>query len=809
MKISLNWLRDYINLTDLSIDQIAEIMTDTGLEVEGIEQFESITGGLEGLVVGQVESCEKHENADRLKVCQVTIGSGEPLQIVCGAPNVAQGQKVVVAPVNTTIYPIEGEPFKIKKAKIRGVQSSGMLCAEDEIGIGQSHDGILILPEDTPIGQPLSEIYEVYTDTVFEIGLTPNRSDAQSHIGVARDLSAAISTQSEQNVIVKWPATAAFTVDEETTPIQVQVENSEACARYAGLVISGIEVKASPLWLQNRLLAIGVRPINNIVDVTNYINHEYGQPLHAFDYNKILGNEILVKDLPSGTKFKTLDGVERILSDKDLMICNKSEPMCLAGVYGGLDTGVTEQTKAIFLESAYFDPKTIRRTELRHNLKTDAAAKFEKGVDPTKQVEVLKRSALLIEEIAGGRVTSRLIDLYPNPIERKQVKLSFERLNQLTGIQFEPSQAVDILNQLDFEVLQKSDLHVQLAVPQYRADVTREADVIEEILRIYGFNNVPTKDEVSYQMLYHEDSQDKLRNTLSDMLSGKGFHEIITNSITRQSYYDDVAIEVSKGVKPLNSINANLNLLRPDMVMTGLEVLAYNNNRSMPDAKLYDFGKIYSRVGNGFKEENKLALYLSGQSGKQNWVSDATPFTFFNAKQSVEEILIKSGIRRLKQRESTHDSLEYGLDYCFGNQSIVSVGALKKAITSQFGLKQEVYFATIDFDYLLAQQPISVQFKPISKFPSVSRDLALILDKQVSYQEVEDVAQREGGQYLQEMDLFDIFMDESKLGTGKKSYAIELRFQNVNDTLTSETVDKDIAHLIKAFEQNLKATIRK
>ncbi len=807
MKISLNWLRDYINLDSLSTDQISELLTDIGLEVEGVEQFESIPGGMQGLVVGEVVTCKKHENADRLKVCTVDIGDNENLNIVCGAPNVAAGQKVVVATVGTTIYPTDGEPFSIKKAKIRGVESRGMICAEDEIGLGNSHDGIMVLDDSLQPGQLVSQLYEVYTDIVFEIGLTPNRSDAQSHIGVARDLSAAINTQLNETSTVKWPSTTPFAEDEETTPIKVTIEDTDACPRYAGIVISNIEVKDSPKWLQNRLKAIGVKSINNIVDVTNYINHEYGQPLHAFDYDKILGQEIIVKHVDSGTKFTTLDDVERVLSDQDLMICNSREPMCMAGVYGGIGTGVTTNTKSIFLESAYFDPSTIRRTELRHNLKTDAASKFEKGIDPTKQVEILRRSALLIQELAGGKFSSKLIDSYPNPIERKIVKLSFQRLNQLTGIDFEPSSAVSILNLLDFEVMQKSDLFVQLAVPQYRNDVTREADVIEEVLRIYGFNNVPLHNNVSFELNYKSDSEDELRNKLSNLLAGQGFNEIVTNSITQRSYYPNLNEEES--VLPLNSINSKLDLLRPDMLMTGLEVLAYNMNRSLPNARCFDFGKVYSKSNNNYTEQSQLAMYFTGLKRQRNWIQQQVTVQFFDAKKAVEDVLKLSGVAKYKNNDSSNQQLQYGLDYLVGKQKIATVGAVNQSILDKFEINQEVFYACIDFDYLLKHQLKKLNYQSISKFPSVQRELALVLDDEVSYKQVSELTMKKGGTDLKEMDLINIFKDESKLGANKKSYAIGLVFQKENDTLTSEEVDKRMNELITSYEKELKATIRR
>ncbi len=809
MLISLNWLSDYIDI-DLSVEKISEILTDIGLEIEGVETKESIKGGLKGLIVGEVLECQKHDNADKLKVCKVDVGDNESLQIVCGAPNVAKGQKVVVATVDTIIHPTEGDPFTIKKAKIRGVSSAGMICAEDEIGLGTDHDGILVLDKNTEVGTALTDLYDVKTDTVFEIGLTPNRSDAQSHLGVARDLAAAIQTQLvDEPVRINWPDVSGFHVDEETSEIKVEVENLEACPRYAGVVISEIKIKESPEWLKQRLESIGVKAINNVVDITNFINHEYGQPLHAFDYDKIKGKQIIVKNATEGELFTTLDQVERTLSAEDLMICNASESMCIGGVYGGLDSGVTDRTVSIFLESAYFDPRTIRRTELRHGLRTDAAAKFEKGVDPTKQVEVLKRAALLIKDLAEGQITSEIIDIYPEPIERKEVDLTFEKLRKVTGVDFDNEKVVDILRHLDFESLAVTETSLRVAVPQYRNDVTREADVIEEVLRIYGFNNVPLSGHTSFALSYQVNEQDALRNKLSDMLSGKGFHEIITNSITKKKYYDSLgAFNEQEFVLPLNSLNAEFDLLRPDMLMTGLEVIAHNVKRNQSSGAYYDFGNVYAQKGSSYIQNPRLAIYLTGNQSEKSWLSHKVGYNFFHVKKTVQEVLEKVGFTSWKEVETKNPLYAYGIDLIIKKKCVATLGVVHKTALKLADISDPVFYADIDFSFLLHQKPDTAKFTPISKFPSVQRDLALVIDKSVTYKSVANIAKQHGGSFFQNVQLFDVFEDENKLGKGKKSYAISLHFANPEKTLTSEEIDQQIEKMIGRFEKDLQATIR-
>lgn len=809
MKISLNWLRDYIDF-DLQIEQLTDLLTAIGLEVEGVEDFSSVKGGLKNLVIGEVISCEKHENADRLQVCEVNIGNDKHLQIVCGAPNVAAGQKVVVAPVGTTIFPLESEPFEIKEVKIRGVESFGMICAEDEIGLGKNHDGIIVLNENASVGELASDHFHVETDTVIEIGLTPNRSDANSHLGTARDLAAALAIQYKQKQEVNWPYVNQFSIEKNSHPITVEVKDAQACPRYAGMVISNITIKPSPLWLQNKLKAVGVKPINNIVDITNFINHEYGQPLHAFDYDKISGNKIIVQTLKQGSTFTTLDEVERKLSDEDLMICDENGGMCIAGVYGGLNSGVTDQTNTIFLESAYFDASTIRRTELRHNLRTDAAAKFEKGVDPTKQVEVLKRAALLIKNMAGGTLSSELIDIQAKEIKPNQIQLNLQGLNSLTGVDFEPTIVKQILNLLDFKLLKETEEDLLLEAPLYRADVSREADVIEEVLRIYGFNNVPLKGSTNFSLIYATNDFEEFQNEIANQLMGKDLQEIMTNSISQSKYYDEVNItKTNQLVRPINSLNTKLDVMRPDMLMTGLEAIAYNSNRNLPDCQFFDFGKTYTKLDNGYSEQNHLAIYLTGQKEPTSWLKANNKVSFYDCKQLVETILLKAKLKDWQEKETDLNYLQEGLVYMVNNKAIVQFGIVDISCTNLFNIEADVLFADINFDYLFElSSGENKQFQPISKFPTIERDLALVIDSNVNYKQVSDIAHKQGGQFLKALNLFDVFENEEKLGKNKKSYAINFTFENTKQTLTNKQIDKQMDKLIKHYKQQLSAEIR-
>ena len=616
--------------------------------------------------------------------------------------------------------------------------------------------------------------------------------------------------QYNQKEEVNWPDNADFSVQQTTHPIQVKVEAKDACPRYAGIVLSNLNIQPSPQWMQNRLKAVGVKPINNIVDITNYINHEYGQPLHAFDYDKIAEKQIIVKNLKEGSTFTTLDGEERKLSEEDLMICDAEGGMCIAGVYGGLNTGVSDHTTSIFLESAYFDPSTIRRTELRHNLRTDAAAKFEKGIDPTMQVEALKRAALLIQELAGGVVSSELIDIHAREIQAAQIELNYERLNYLTGVEFKTEIVKKIVRLLDFKILDENELGLQLEAPLYRADVTREADVIEEILRIYGFNNIPLKGSTEFSFNYATNKEGNFRNKIADDLSGKGFQEIMTNSISRSSYYQQLnGINEEQFVRPINSLNSELDVMRPDLLMTGLETIAYNKNRNMPSCSFYEFGRVYANYKGKYHEANHLAIYLSGQKNKESWLAEQQEFGFYDCKYFVDSVLQKSGINNWKETTCDHEFFQEAVEYQKNKKSIVRFGIIHKRILSQFDIEDAVLFADFDFDYLLQLNSQSEQlFTPISKYPSIERDLALVLDSSVNYKQIKDLANQKGGEYLSDMNLFDVYESEEKLGKEKKSYAVSFTFENKEETLTNKEIDKQVKLLIKAFENKLGAEIR-
>lgn len=809
MKLSLNWLKEYIQ-TDLSVEELTDMLTAIGLEVEGVEQVESIPGGLRGLVIGEVLSCVPHENADRLKVCQVSLGNKES-QIVCGAPNVAAGQKVIVAPVSTILYSQDKEgkrnSFEIKKAKIRGIESFGMICAEDEIGLGGSHEGILVLPQDAPIGTLAKEFFDVEEDTVIEIGLTPNRADANSHIGTARDLAAAISIQLNKKTKVQWPDVSSFEEGTAQLPIEVIIEDAQACPRYTGIIIDNIQVKESPSWLQNRLRAIGIKPMNNIVDITNFINHEYGQPLHAFDYKKISKQQIIVKKATKDQSFVTLDHVERKLSAEDLMICNATEPMCIAGVYGGLSSGVSSSTTSIFLECAYFDPKTIRKTLVRHQLRTDAALKYEKGIDPTKQLEVLKRATLLIQDIANGSIASPIIDSIAQEITPKQVILSIEKLKDLTGVEFTLSQTISILQALDFDILDQSQDSLTLQVPLYRSDVYREADVIEEILRIYGFNNVPLSGQTTFSLRQTEHFFDTFKENIANHLSARGLREIMTNSITQSSYYSKSHLKDSDFVRPLNSLNKHLDILRPEMLHTGLEVIAHNIKHNEPNCMFYELGKTYRKGKGIYIEKNKLAIYLSGAE-QPSWHGSSV-FSFYTLKEIVEQVLKLFRISSAQQQNSTHLYFTEGICYQFNQQPVVEMGEIKQDILESMDCKQNVYYAVFDLDVLCElYQKTKMQFQPISKFPAIQRDLSLVINQEVSYGQIDEIARQEKAKDLQWIELVNVFSDEKKLGKNKKSYALRFTFKNDKKTLQNKQIDKQMNRLMDVYKEKLNAVIR-
>lgn len=810
MKISYNWLKTLIHI-DTSPEETAKLLTDCGLEVESVETFESVKGGLKGIVVGEVVEKVKHPEADKLSLTKVNIGGSELLNIVCGAANVAAGQKVLVATLGTTIYPVNGEPLKMEKRKIRGAASEGMICAEDEIGVGTSHDGIMILPGDTKIGLPASDYFNIENDVVFEIGLTPNRSDAASHLGVARDLAAVLKCQntestSEANPVGIRPLPPATGLNK----VEIKVENKEACPRYSGIVISGLTVKDSPDWLKDRLKAIGLRPINNVVDITNFVLHELGQPLHAFDLKKIKGNKIVVRTCPEGTVFRTLDGIDRKLSANDLMICNESEPMCIAGVFGGIDSGVTETTKAIFLESAYFDSGYIRKTGKHHGLKTDASFRFERGTDPEMTITALQRAAGLIMELCGGTLSMDVVDVYPEKLEPYKVAFSFANCRDLIGKNIENAVIKNILLSLKIEITSEGSDGLLLNVPRFKTDVTREADVVEEVMRIYGYNNVEISNRFSFGAQMSQGSKSwKLENIISEVLIGNGFSEIMSLSLTKEAYYG----ENSSLVSVVNPLSSDLNVLRGDMLFSGLEAIAYNVNRKNADLKFFEFGKTYSKYKNaegqeGYDEKKHLSLFVSGKKIKENPYSKATDVDFSYLKACIESILKKCGIEKYSSNETDSGDLAYGLNYSVKKKMLVKFGCVNKSQLKKFDLGQQVFYADIDFEVL---QELSsknhVEFTEIPKFPSVRRDLAMLLDKSVKYKQIEELAFASEKKFLKEVNLFDIY-EGDKIGAGKKSYAVSFTLLNEESTLTDKQIDSIMQKLITTYKEKLNAELR-
>lgn len=815
MKISYNWLKNYIN-TDLSVEEISKILTSTGLEVEGTEQFESVKGVLEGLVIGEVTSCKKHPDADKLSVTTVNIGNGEELPIVCGAPNVAKGQKVVVATVGTKLYS-GNEEFTIKKAKMRGEPSEGMICAEDEIGLGTSHDGIMVLEESAKIGTPAKEYFNIETDTVFEIGLTPNRIDGASHIGTARDLAAYLS-QTKKVELLK-PSVDHFKVDNNNLPIEIIVENTEACPRYSGVTVSNVKVEPSPAWLQNRLKAIGLNPINNLVDISNFVLHETGQPLHFFDANQIEGNKVIVKTLAEGTPFVTLDEAERKLSADDLMICNVKDGMCIAGVFGGIKSGVSENTKNIFIESAHFNSVFVRKTAKRHGLHTDASFRFERGSDPNITVYALKRAALLIKEIAGGEISSEIVDVYPKHVEDYKVELTFKNLKRLIGKEIEKEKVKKILESLDIKIVTEDNEKLSLEVPTYRVDVLREADVIEEILRIYGYNNVEISEHVNSSLSYSsKPDKEKIQNTISDILTGNGFNEIMCNSLTKADYYNKLETYKPENlVKIFNPLSQDLNVMRQTLLFGGLESVVYNRNRRNTDLKLYEFGNCYflnnSETENPlekYNEEQHLAMFISGNKNPENWIIKEDPTSFFFLKSYIESILERLGfdLNQLSSSDVSSDIFAEGLSYHLNNKQIVNFGVLNKKLLKIFDIDTNIYFAEFSWNAVLkASNKNNIRYTEISKYPEVRRDLALLLNKEVKFSTIKELAYKSERKLLKNVSLFDVYEGE-KLGANKKSYAVSFILQDEFKTLTDKQIDKIMNNFIRVFEQELGAQIR-
>lgn len=809
MKISYNWLKQYIDIPE-SAEEIGKTLTDTGLEVESVEPFETVRGGLKGLVIGEVLTCGKHPNADKLSVTTVNVGD-KILPIVCGAANVAVGQKVVVALPGTKVHPTKGESFAIKATKIRGEVSEGMICAEDEIGLGESHAGIMVLTTNAPNGTPAAEYFNVQTDFVIEIGLTPNRADAASHMGVARDIKAA------KKRALKVPAVDAFKIENKNLTIPVEVENTAACPRYSAVTISGVRVSESPEWLKNRLKSIGLTPINNIVDITNFVLHETGQPLHAFDADKITGKKVIVKTLPAGTKFKTLDDKERTLTANDLMICNSEEPMCIAGVFGGIKSGISASTTNIFLESAYFAADYIRKTGMHHQLKTDASFRFERGTDPNLTVYALKRAALLIKEIAGGTVSSDVVDVYPAKIENRLITVKDKNITRLIGKAIPREEVFTILENLEISIIQKEAEAFTVSVPPYRVDVMQEADVVEEILRIYGFNKIELTEiaGTDYLAEFPEKDINKFKRTLSAQLVGNGFYEILTNSLTNVAYQQKHNLTFNgTPVEMLNKLSEEQGILRQTMLFTGLEVCAYNINRKQKDLKVFEFGKIYWKneagedVTKRYTEEERLALYISGNIETENWQSKTKAVTYFDLAQQVVQLLEKSNLENIKQEKLNDPLFEYGMQLLKGNKEIGKLGKVKTSLTKDFGIKQEIFYADLNTALLFRSANPKFVVQEVPKFPEVRRDLSLVLDKQVTFDEIRALVLSTEKKLVKDIIAFDVY-EGDKIPAGKKAYALGFTLLDESKTLTDEEIEKVMTRLMGAFEGKMGAVIRK
>lgn len=806
MKISYNWLKQFIKI-DLKSEETAAILTDLGLEVEVIENYQSVRGGLEGIVVGHVLTCEKHPDADRLSITKVDLGDGNPVQIVCGASNVAAGQKVPVATIGTKLFDKDGNEFEIKKGKIRGQESHGMICAEDELGLGTSHDGIMILDEKLKPGTPCAKVFNIENDEVFEIGLTPNRADAMSHYGVARDLRASL-LQKNSTVELITPSVSTFRIDKRTLKIDVDVKDSKLAPRYCGVTISGITVKESPEWLKNRLKAIGLTPKNNVVDVTNYILHDLGQPLHAFDASKING-KIIVKTVEAGTKFTTLDDVERTLHEEDLMICDEKGPMCIAGVFGGKSSGVTDTTNSIFLESAYFNPVSVRKSAKRHGLNTDASFRFERGIDPTITEFALKRAALLIKEVAGGEITSDIIDIYPKKIEDFPVFLSFEKTTKLIGQELPKETIKRILASLDIKVTTVSDAGLGLIIPSYRVDVQREVDVIEEILRVYGYNNINFTKKLNATVSNSARTEDyKVQNIVASQLNANGFHEMMANSLTTPEYISlSEMLKEEYNVTMLNPLSNDLSAMRQSLLFSGLEAVSYNINRKNGDLKLFEFGKTYHKLPSGYDEPKHLTLFVSGNRSEESWTNAQKPSDFFLFKGYVNTILERLGITKIQYKPVSSDVFAEGIAIACGNDTLVEFGTVKKSILKHFDIKQEVFYADFNWNLVLKLIGTKIKFTDIPKYPEVRRDLALLVDENVAFDAIYTIARQTEKSLLKEVNLFDVYQGKN-LPEGKKSYAVSFILQDNSKTLTDEQIDKILNKLQKNFENELGASLR-
>jgi phenylalanyl-tRNA synthetase beta chain len=830
MKISYNWLKEYVLINDQPIDiaaqEMAKLLTDCGLEVESVEKIESIKGGLQGIVVGEVKTRDKHPDADRLSVTTVDVGTGMLLDIVCGAPNVAAGQKVLVATIGAKLYPVTGDPFEIKKSKIRGQLSEGMICAEDEIGLGTSHEGIMVLDNSAVIGTPAKDYLitkgvAIEDDYLLEIGLTPNRADAASHIGVARDLAAVLnckkmisSSDDEGDAVLTLPSVSAFKTDNTTLSIPVEIEDATACARYSGITITNVTVKESPEWLKNRLKTIGVRPINNIVDITNYVLHETGQPMHAFDAAGIKGNKVIVKKLTENTPFVTLDEQERKLSSEDLMICNAEEPMCIAGVFGGKHSGVSETTKNIFLESAYFNSTSVRKTSKRHDLKTDASFRFERGTDPNITVYALKRASLLIKEIAGGEISSEIVDIYPNEIENFKVSFSFVNCNKLIGKSIDHNIIKNILQSLSISIEHEGNDALLLSVPPFKVDVQREQDVIEEVLRIYGYNNVEIPTTLRSSIQYAEKpDKEKVQNIVSDLLSNNGFNETMCLSLTKGEYAERLkSLDSGQSIAVLNPLSSDLNVMRQTLLFSGLETIAYNQNRKNKDLKIYEFGKTYIAVNGGenkkYIETKHLSLFVTGRKQSERWNAINDNLNFYSLKGIINAVLERLGISGYKAVETDNAAFAYGLNYTLNKKVIVEFGSVAPSLLKGMDIKQEVFYADFNWDLITeAVKRTKVMYAEVPKFPEVRRDLALLIDKALRFEELEQIAYQSEKSLLKGVNLFDVY-EGDKLPAGKKSYALSFTIQDDNATLTDKQIEGIMEKLMKQYKEKANAEIR-
>ncbi len=824
MRILCQWLKKYTGI-EASAETLARLLTNCGLEVESTESVEKVKGGLKGIITGEVLTCRKHPNADKLSLTTVSVGASDPLNIVCGAPNVAPGQKVLVAVVGTTLH-IGEKSFVVNKTAIRGEMSEGMICAEDEVGLGTSHQGIMVLDPSTPVGIPASQLYDVGSDTILEVGLTPNRADAASYIGIARDLVAVWNILHFDNPEL-WkklqiPDISHFSIDNHKLTIPVEITDPNACPRYSGITISGIKVSDSPQWLKDFLIASGIRPINNVVDITNFVLFELGQPLHAFDASKISGDKVVVRTFPSGTQFTTLDDVERTLNDTDLMICNALNPMCIGGVFGGKDSGVCEQTTSIFLESAYFNPVSIRQTSKFHGLKTDASYRFERGADPNITVFALKRAAALIREIAGGEISSNIIDVYPNPVENQLIEVSFANIDTLIGQALDRSLILQLLPMLGIGVGNVSASGFVASVPPFKPDVTREADIVEEILRIYGYNNISTDHPMRTSVsIVGKPDRTYLKNQISDLLTFRGYYEIMCNSLSGSAYAQQLPfLNATEFVRILNPISRDLDVMRQSLVMGGLETIKYNINRRSSDLKLYEFGKIYFRKEGlpastsnveGYTERWKLGIFSSGRLQPETWRQRQTSIDFFDLKADVQQVFERLGLSKLiEEKTVTHSQLfEFASEYYVADQVVAQVGKLEKAVLKQFDIVQDVFFADIEWDQVGTQiaSQVPLQYSEIIKYPEVRRDLALIIDKQTTFDSIQKVAIAAGSSLLKKISLFDIY-EGDKIEIGKKSYAVSFVIQDERKTLTDDEIDTLMKRLITAFEKQLGAKLR-